>query len=624
MLNPASLDGRAGEVVLERLMRPETISIPIPPISFRLSIADSPGKAAALLPFKPLDQAFEDLLIVDGLDKLRRPQIFGRAYTEASPHPATGLTGPHITGRCQHGLRRRDCSLCGSAAPPRRRQPGFHGDIDVFHLLRLVLQPPILDRLAQPGLFPDGRRPYPFQVNGIQWLLDHPEGLLADELGLGKTMQAIVVMRILFRRGDMRQVLVVAPASVGVTWEREIVTWAPELSVVRVQGNPRQRNLQWLTPAEVYIVSYESLVRDMKSSLQARNVPFDLCIADEAQKIKNPATANSRAVREVSGKSRRRWALTGTPLENTTDDAVAIFSFIAPGLRLNPHNWNPQAIRKAISPYLLRRTKKQVDIQFPELRHDLHWLELAPAQRRSYKAAENSGIHELRELGIRATRVHIFGLITSLKLICNYDEVSSESCKLDFLQDRLDEISVSHEKALIFSQYPSKSLSKIANRLDRFKPLRFDGSLSAPQRQKVVDQFQDRNDNDILLMGIRSGGTGITLTRANHVFHFDHWWNPAVVDQGSARVHRIGQQRAVFIHSLYTRDTIEERIHEILSQKRQLFEDVFGELEDGQVVEKLSDEELFGLFGLQVPQSGQSRQPRNTAAFHRFPIRTNG
>ena len=109
----------------------------------------------------------------------------------------------------------------------------------------------------------------------------------------------------------------------------------------------------------------------------------------------------------------------------------------------------------------------------------------------------------------------------------------------------------------------------------------------------MVDQFQDRNDNDILLMGIRSGGTGITLTRANHVFHFDHWWNPAVVDQGSARVHRIGQQRAVFIHSLYTRDTIEERIHEILSQKRQLFEDVFGELEDGQVVEKLSDEELF-------------------------------
>ena len=238
MLSPASLDGRAGEVVLERLMRPERISIPIPPISFRLSIANSPGKAAALLPFKPLEQAFEDLLIVDGLDKLRRPQIFGRAYTEASPHPATGLTGPHITGRCQHGLRRRDCSLCGSAAPPRRRQPGFHGDIDVFHLLRLVLQPPILDRLAQPGLFPDGRRPYPFQVNGIQWLLDHPEGLLADEMGLGKTMQAIVAMRILFRRGDMRQVLVVAPASVGVTWEREISTWAPELSVVRVKGNP--------------------------------------------------------------------------------------------------------------------------------------------------------------------------------------------------------------------------------------------------------------------------------------------------------------------------------------------------------------------------------------------------
>ena len=200
------------------------------------------------------------------------------------------------------------------------------------------------------------------------------------------------------------------------------------------------------------------------------------------------------------------------------------------------------------------------------------------------------------------TRIHIFSLITSLKLICNYDELSGQSCKLDFLQDNLDEISASGEKALIFSQYPNMTLSKIAGHLERFRPLKFDGSVNTRQRERIVEQFQQKDENDILLMGIRSGGMGITLTRANHVFHFDHWWNPAIVDQGSARVHRIGQQRSVFIHSLYTHGTIEERIDKILSRKRQLFQDVFGELEDNQVVTRLSDEELFGLFGLEPPK----------------------
>ena len=452
-----------------------------------------------------------------------------------------------------------------------------------------------------PDIFPDGRRPYPFQIEGIQWLLDHPEGLLADEMGLGKTMQAILAMRVLFNRGELNRVLVVAPASVGATWERELMLWAPELTAVRVQRGPTQRDAQWHSGAEVHIVSYESLARDTQRPSPVGSIPFDLCIADEAQKIKNPATANSRAVRFVSAKCRSRWALTGTPLENTASDAVSIFGFIAPSLRLDSPVQSPRSLRNAISPYLLRRTKRQVDLQFPELRHDVHWLDLSPRQRTAYRHAEEDGVQELRALGINVTRIHIFGLITSLKLICNYDEVSGESCKLNFLQDTLDEISANGEKALVFSQYPRMTLSKVASRLQRFYPLTFDSSVSPLQRERIIEQFQERDENAILLMGIRSGGMGITLTRANHVFHFDHWWNPAIVDQGSARVHRIGQRRPVFIHSLYTRGTIEERIDEILSRKRQVFQDVFGELEDDQVTSSLSDEELFGLFGLEPP-----------------------
>ena len=482
---------------------------------------------------------------------------------------------------------------------------GRRGQPDLFRRLWLMLQPPLLERLHEPGAFTDGRRPYPFQIEGIRWLLDHPEALLADEMGLGKTMQAILAMRVLFHRGALHRALVVAPASVGATWERELALWAPELVAVRVQGTRAQRDRQWRSVAEVYVVSYETLVKDIHQSSPVSTISFDLCIADEAQKIKNATTLNARAVRAVSAECGYRWALTGTPLENAVGDAVSIFRFISPRLRLDPQSNSAQIIRDAIAPQVLRRTKTQVEIQFPELRYDAHWLDLSPEQLNAYWNAEHAGVAELRALGTHATRIHVLGLITKLKLICNYDEASGKSCKVDFLLDCLDEISAHGEKALVFSQYPHMSLAKVADRLRRFKPLRFDGSISTSQREQIVEQFQQQDDNDILLMGIRAGGVGITLTRANHVFHFDHWWNPATVDQGSARVHRIGQKRPVFIHSLYARGTIEERIDEILNRKRQLFQDVFGALEDKEVINRLSDEELFGLFGLDPPNAGE-------------------
>ena len=258
--------------------------------------------------------------------------------------------------------------------------------------------------------------------------------------------------------------------------------------------------------------------------------------------------------------------------------------------------------KERIRPYVLRRTKAEVDIDFPELRHDVHWLDMSSVQRSSYDRAEIEGVNNVRGMKANATHIHILALITELKLICNYDDTSRQSCKLDFLIDRLDEIVENGEKALVFSQYPHKTLSKLEPKMERFKPLRFDGSMNATKRERVVDRFQSDDENDILLMGVRSGGVGITLTRANHVFHFDHWWNPAVMDQASARVHRIGQKRAVFIHSLYAVGTIEERIADLLEKKRQLFEEMFGDMTDQDVLGKLTDEDLFGLFDLEPPK----------------------
>lgn len=550
------------------------------------------------------------------------PSVLGRTYD--TPHrnapsircmPTTKSTENREQALCIHGLG-SGCSICLS--PPAVRRPVSRtvtsSRADVFARLRLLLLPPLLEKLNVPGVL--AHNPYEFQIQGIRWLLEHPKALLADEMGLGKTMQAILAIRVLFQRGKLSRVLVVAPVSVGATWEREIRTWAPELTAVRVQGSQVDRDAHWRTEGEVYIVSYESLRGDTQRHSFVTSIPFDLCVADEAQKIKNPSARTTQCVRQVSKNCIGRWALTGTPLENSINDTISVFEFIDPTMGLSRLNVvrsryerqqfgqeyaRGQSLRQAISPRTLRRTKSQVSLQLPELRHDVHWLELASRQRQTYVAAEQAGIDGLERLGEQATRVHIFALINQLKLLCNLDEVSEQSSKLDFLEDVLDEITLNGEKALVFSQYPHKTLSKIAGRLHRFRPLRFDGSVAGDARERIVDQFQQQDENAILLMGIRSGGLGTTLTRANHVFHFDHWWNPAIVDQGSARVHRIGQKRSVFIHSLYTQDTVEERIYELLSHKRQLFQNVFGDLEDEQVVNRLTDEELFGLFGLKPP-----------------------
>ena len=209
-------------------------------------------------------------------------------------------------------------------------------------------------------------------------------------------------------------------------------------------------------------------------------------------------------------------------------------------------------------------------------------------------------------MGNSATRMNVLALITALKQICNYDDASGQSCKFAFLEDELESLTMENEKALVFSQYPNKTLRKIEPKLRDFRPLFFDGSLSAVRRDEVVHKFQEFDDNAVLLMSVRAGGMGITLTRANHVFHFDHWWNPAIVDQASARVRRIGQRRPVFVHSLYTRGTIEERVFRLLREKREVFRQVFGKRPEADVesLTRLSDEDLFGLFDLEPPVDG--------------------
>ena len=544
-------------------------------------------------------------------EPLTRPTIAGRRYfelDEPSEHnERQSELNIRMEVRCRHGLIQAYCQTCREqrSASSRRTRGTEVATFDVFAQLYYILQPPILKPAGQVTIFPNNERPFRFQIAGVDWLVDKTEALLADEMGLGKTIQAIIAMRVLFRRGELQRVLVVCPASLTINWERELRSWSPELRPIRITGSRDVRVEAWKVPSEVHIVSYETLTRDI-ADLPVDQ--FDLCVLDEVQKIKNPSSKNHRAVRRLT--SKRRWGLSGTPMENRVEDALAVLRILAPTLFSANELLDTATVRSRIAPYTLRRTiEANPEIDLPALnRRKPQWLELTDGQRARYERAEEDGKADIKTRGSAATRINVLALISQLKQICNYDEESGESCKLDFLRDRLEEIVANHDKALVFSQYPVKTLRMIAAELQDFRPLTFDGSLSARGRDDVVRKFQDDEDHQILLISIRAGGTGLTLTRANHVFHFDHWWNPAVVDQGTGRVYRIGQKRPVFVHSLYTVDTVEERIASILEKKRHLFDSVFGDLSDEQATKPLTDEDLFGLFGLTPPEKEVARK----------------
>ena len=545
--------------------------------------------------------------IVSLFKPLSSPHALGRDYRENETAVADKLNGIQPTlidsmAKCSHGMVRSQCEICleNQKSAARRRNEPKTEVVNVFEQLRYILQPPILPFGDQPVIFPNGEKPYPFQIAGVNWLVEHKQGLLADQMGLGKTVQAITAMRVLFRRGELQRVLVVCPASMTNVWEREVKSWAPELRPLRVQGDLWRRETMWGSHAEIYIVSYETLRNDIEHIPPDR---FSLCVLDEAQKIKNPSTQSHRAVKSLTPEY--RWALTGTPIENSVDDVVALFGVIKPGLFYdgNAGWYSTYEVRRVIEPYLLRRTIEDTELELPERTYQHHWLDLLPSQQRTYEETEAQRVADIKSLGVNATRIHILGLITQLKQICNYDALSGQSCKLNFLQDELEVLTDNNDKALVFSQYPNKTLKEIEPKLHQFAPIMYDGSLSATQRTEAVDSFQESDDNKVLLMSVRAGGVGLTLTRANHVFHFDHWWNPAIVDQASARADRIGQNKPVFVHSLYAADTIEERIYNLLREKRALFNDVFGgnPAANDEDLQKLTDEDLFGLFGLEVP-----------------------
>ncbi len=465
--------------------------------------------------------------------------------------------------------------------------------------LRLLLEPPLETLLSSASLrfaFP----PFGYQLDGVAFLYPRREAILADEMGLGKTMQAVTAIRLLAHHGQLRRVLLVCPKPLVTNWQREFAMWAPELPVAVVEGGPGRRQWFWgEANALVMIANYETVVRDRAQVCDSRN-HYDLVLLDESQRIKNPAGTTNEVARAIP--RNRSWALTGTPIENSTEDLVGIFEFVSPGLV--DAKMKPRAIGRAVADHVLRRTKDHVLSDLPpKLFRDAE-LELTPEQAESYRLAEDEGVVRLRELKHELTIQHVFELILRLKQICNFDPTTGASSKLERLEADLDECASSGRKAIVFSQWV-QTVTELRSRLARFGPCEYHGQIPHGRRDGAIARFREDANCHVMLLTYGAGGVGLNLQFASYVFLFDRWWNPAVEDQAINRAHRIGSQGAVTVTRFLSIKTIEQRINEVLEQKRALFDAVFNETTPPTSA-GLSREEIFALFGLRMPDSARN------------------
>lgn len=464
--------------------------------------------------------------------------------------------------------------------------------------------------IPQPETFQGQLRSY--QLRGVSWLafLDRWGfgACLADDMGLGKTPQLLAfLLHLQSQQHLVKPSLVVCPTSVLNNWEREADKFAPTLKVLVHHGDKRYQGKEFskkVAKFDLVVTSYSLLYRDL-TTLQS--VEWQIVALDEAQNIKNPSAKQSQAARQL--KTDFRLALTGTPVENRLGELWSIIDFINPGwlgnrqffqsrfaIPIEKHGDNQSliALRSLISPFILRRLKTEPEISqdLPEKQEMNVFCGLSVEQAQLYQKLVDESLETIDELDGIQRRATILTLLLHLKQICNHPahflkakslDSSQRSGKLLRLEEMLDELIVSGDRALIFTQFSEWGKLLQAYLTHKFKTevLFLYGATRRNQRQEMIDRFQnDPNAPSIFILSLKAGGTGLNLTRANHVFHIDRWWNPAVENQATDRAFRLGQTRNVQVHKFICTGTLEERIHEMIESKKQLAEQTITSGED--------------------------------------------
>jgi SNF2 family DNA or RNA helicase len=440
-------------------------------------------------------------------------------------------------------------------------------------------------------------------------------GILADEMGLGKTLQAIAF--IASEKGD-RPSLVVAPTSLVYNWKSEIEKFVPELKTLVISGNKKERDelRKEIEDCDIVVTSYPLIRRDIE---EYKEIAFRYCILDEAQQIKNPASMNASSVKEIKAKA--YFALTGTPIENSLTELWSIFDFIMPGYLLNHHRFyqkyeGPIAkdkdckamehLNMLVKPFILRRLKKDVVKELPPKIEQKLIIEMTEEQKKLYAAylteAKSQIDEEIRNSSFSKSKMKILAVLTRLRQICCDPSVfiesyEGESGKMLALDELLDETISQGHRVLLFSQFTTV-LKNIANRFKEngIEYMYLDGSVKAEVRGEMVREFNE-GQSSVFLISLKAGGTGLNLTGADVVIHFDPWWNPAVEDQATDRAHRIGQEKTVEVIKLIAQGTIEEKIIKLQETKKQIINNVMDEdMNEGNVISKMTQEEIEELF----------------------------
>ena len=466
----------------------------------------------------------------------------------------------------------------------------------------------------------------PYQERGFSWMYRNSRigfgSILADDMGLGKTLQAITLMLKLKEEGALEQgrILVVVPTGLLTNWQAEISRFAPSLTFFVYHGTGRSLKQ---FDADILLTTYGVLRSD---NAKLKKQPWTLMFIDEAQNIKNQDTAQSKAVRGIPATT--HVALSGTPVENRLTEFWSIMDYANKGYLDTPKAFREKFVnpiqlyndgdcaarfRKVTAPFMMRRMKtdKNIISDLPDKIELDDYAALTSEQAALYHRTLEAAMAEIEGLdttdheSLFQRQGLILQMILALKQICNHpaqflkngDARIELSGKAEMLLDRLEGIVANGEKVLVFTQFREMGdllVHFIEERLGQ-RPLFYHGGCSVKQRQEMVERFQNLRSDKIFILSLKAAGTGLNLTAASHVIHYDLWWNPAVEAQATDRAYRIGQQRNVMVHRFITKDTFEERINDMIQQKKHLADMTVASGESW--IGKLSNKELRDIFG---------------------------